>query len=267
MLVSYGSVEQTLEQEQQSQTATAITIIYDNSGSMSHDGKIEQARAAFLAWLEGQSAQTRFSLIHFSNQGTLAVPLGENTLPEVKRIVASLEARGQTPIVNCLKLAHQTIQKRRESFSPYERHLVVVFTDGGESVDPAGNNGVVRQIQVLTRDEIEVVGIGFYGQGSYMRKASTQYYEAANKEQLKQGLDQVAAEIDPNVEVELNEEEMELLQRMDLSQLESPVQKPLVKKVQEQVASSTKGGFSIGKLIPWIIGAFVIFSIGKKLFD
>lgn len=218
LLVSaFSATEEQLNQEQQSQTATAITIIFDNSGSMSKENKLQQAKTAFSAWLEGQSEQTRFSLIHFEGGGKLAVPLGEGNRGQVIRKVSKLKARGKTPIVSSLKLAHKNIQSRRASFSPYERHIVVVFTDGYESLDKRGNKGVELTIKDLVRDNIEVIGIGFHGQGKYMRKVASQYFDANNTTELKQSLNQVEAEIDPNTEVELSEQDKKLMQEMDFS--------------------------------------------------
>ncbi len=261
LIPSLGQVD--LDQEQRSQTATAITIIFDNSGSMAKNNKIHQAKDAFLAWLEGQDAATRFSLIHFTGGGKVAVPIGENSLPKVKRIVQRLQPNGGTPICNCLRLAHQRIQERRAAFSPYERHLVVVFTDGGESKDERGNEGVVAEIAQLTQDDIEVVGIGFHGQGAYMKASATQYYEAANTAELKKGLDKVAAEIDPNTEVELSPQEAELMQSLDLSKVQAL---PAGTDSGASTAGSSSG-FSLTSLIPWAVGIFIVINIVRKILD
>ena len=52
--------------------------------------------------------------------------------------VAKLEANTSTPICGALRIAREQIEKRRREVTPYERHVVLIFTDGQETVDPRG---------------------------------------------------------------------------------------------------------------------------------
>ncbi len=266
-LSSVALTETELEAERQSQTATAFTILFDSSGSMSKNNKITQAKQAFSVWLSSQNPADAFSLIHFAREGTLAVPLQKNNLEQVQAVVKKLQANGQTPIVNCLRIAHQNIQERRKTYSPYERHLVVVFTDGGESLDARGNKGVVSEIKKLTRDNIEVVGIGFHGQGAYMSKSATSYYDAYNTEELKETLTKVAAEIDPNAEVYMTEQDRKRMENLDLNPPTAKVKAESAAGVpqttQTQTTSKKRGLFS---KFPFAIFIVVAFLLLKKIF-
>ncbi len=49
-----------LTREREEQTGTAITILFDNSGSMTQEHKIQQAKAAFRAWLQNVPPEYKF---------------------------------------------------------------------------------------------------------------------------------------------------------------------------------------------------------------
>ena len=156
-----------LDEEQLEQSGTAITIIFDDSGSMRNNNKIGQAKRAFLEWLSTVPENYRLSLIAL-NRGLLA-PLGPNNRELLMAKVEALQAGGGTPLIRTLSKALSNIKERRKQVGPYERHVVIVFTDGQES-SKSGNEGVQKQILNLRNNQVEVAGIGFHGQGDYMKK-------------------------------------------------------------------------------------------------
>src|ERR1700721_318775 len=79
LIAAHGQATDPLTRERDEQTGTAITILFDNSGSMNAENKITQAKSAFHTWLQTVPADYKFSLITFEDQGRLVVPLGENT--------------------------------------------------------------------------------------------------------------------------------------------------------------------------------------------
>src|SRR5262245_61016241 len=89
-----------LEQERLSQSGTAITIIFDDSGSMSESGKMEQAKAAFSQWIQGIPAETKLSLITLN--GGMKVPLAAGNKEEVKVAVSQLTPNGATPLTRTI---------------------------------------------------------------------------------------------------------------------------------------------------------------------
>ena len=183
-----------LAREREQQTGTAITILFDNSGSMKGN-KIVQAKSAFRSWLQTVPEEYKYSLITFEDKGRLTVPLGEHTRNTVAQRVEKLDARTSTPICGALKVAREQIEKRRREVTPYERHVVLIFTDGQESEDKRGANGVREEIEKLRKMTVEVVGVGFHGEGDYMNGVATRFALANNEQELKQGLAKVDAEI------------------------------------------------------------------------
>jgi Mg-chelatase subunit ChlD len=184
-----------LIREREEQTGTAITILFDNSGSMKKDNKIGQAKAAFRSWLQTVPADYKMSLITFENTGRLNVPLGERTRDLIAQRVAKLDANTSTPICGALRIAREQIEKRRREVTPYERHVVLVFTDGQETADPRGTDGVRADIAALRAQTVEVVGVGFHGEGDYMNGVATRFALANNEQELKQSLAKVDAEV------------------------------------------------------------------------
>jgi uncharacterized protein YegL len=191
---------------------TAITVIFDNSGSM--DGqKIDEAKAAFKAWLAKTPESYTWSLINFDNGGKLVVPFGHSR-DQVATAIQGFTAHTNTPIVRALKIATKQIKERRAKASPYERHLVLLFTDGEENQDPGGDNEVLRVIRKMRAQNIEVVGIGYHGDGDYLAQAATHYYQADDAEALKAGLDKVDEEVDVNGEVNVTPEDLKAMSEL-----------------------------------------------------
>ncbi|MDF1659089.1 MAG: VWA domain-containing protein [Verrucomicrobiales bacterium] len=217
-------LDNALTSERDSQTATAISIIFDSSGSMRDDKKIEQAQSAFTSWLASLPDTYTLGLVYFSRGvAQLAVPLGEDNKEAISRQVASVKAYGKTPIADCLRVVRAQIEKRRAEFSPYERHVVVVFTDGAETVDPGGNRAVLSEVIKLRSLIVEVVGIGFKGQGDYLAVATTQYFDANDEQELVAGLSQVDAEIGDSSDLEISEKDLAVIRETIIATPPAPI--------------------------------------------
>lgn len=216
-------LDQSLDTEESTQTATSITIIFDNSGSMADKGKLKQAKNAFTAWLDTLPEDYSLALIDFkSGKGRLSVPLGTGNRQAVRDHVAKVTPYGKTPICACLQIAQSQIATRRARHSPYERHVVVVFTDGKETVDRRGDRGVVEEIMKLRNQVVEVVGIGFHGQGDYMRPAATRYYHAGDEDELASGLAKVDAEIGDDTDIEISQADLEMIEKTKIPRPPAP---------------------------------------------
>jgi Mg-chelatase subunit ChlD len=248
----------TLEREQQ--TGTAITILFDNSGSMKGE-KIQQAKSAFRSWLQSVPADYKFSLITFEGKGKLDVPLGERTRDLVAQKVAQLEAYTGTPICGALQIAQAQIATRRREVTPYERHVVLIFTDGKETTDPRGEAGVQQEISTLRRQTVEVVGVGFHGEGDYMNGVATRFALANNEQELKRGLAKVDAEVGTADDLVVTPEDLAALKKfhaeppLDLAASDG-------KEVVETESAATVP--EAKKQVPWILlGLIVFFAIRK----
>ncbi len=191
---------------------TAITVIFDNSGSM-EGRKIDEAKAAFQAWLQSTLNTYTWSLIDFDDGGRVVVPFCRSP-EQVAQAIAGFSAHTNTPIVSALKLATRQIQERRKKVTPYERHLVLLFTDGQENQDSGGDDEVLNVIRKMRSLNIEVVGIGYHGDGDYLAQASTHYYQADDLEALKSGLKKVDAEVDLGGEVKTTPEDLRAISEM-----------------------------------------------------
>jgi uncharacterized protein YegL len=273
-LSTIGKAQETdpLAREREEQTGTAITILFDNSGSMKQNNKIGQAKAAFRSWLQTIPAEYKMSLITFEGQGQLTVPLGEKTRDVIAQRVAKLDANTSTPICGALRIAREQIEKRRREVTPYERHVVLVFTDGQETVDRRGVNGVRADIAALRAQTVEVVGVGFHGQGDYMNGVATRFALANNEQELKQGLAKVDAEVGGVDDLVVSADDLAAMKKF-----QAPPVQPIAATAAEAPAEaaahpapapssgSPKKGINMG----WIIAAVVVWGVlrtfsGKK---
>lgn len=208
-----------LEEERLSQSGVAITIIFDDSGSMASDQKMDQAKAAFTQWLGGIPEETKLGLIAL-NKGMI-VPLGRNNRESIKSAVAAMRASGGTPLARTINTVGNLIQDRRKDVTPYERHIVIIFTDGEDSDGP--NETVVAALKRLSAATIESVGIGFHGHGDYMKKGATQYYNAGDSTELVHALKQVASEVDQQSNIVVSPEIQAIMNQLPaVGQIELP---------------------------------------------
>lgn len=206
------SVEAKLKLETATEVATAYTIIFDTSGSMKGD-RIRMAKEAFRSWLSSVKEGNVWALYRFrasGGEGQLIVPFTPSGENRVASEIALFTDGGNTPIVATLDLAQSQIEARKAK-KPYERHVVVLFTDGDETQDKRGNNGVIQKIRKLRSQNIEVVAIGYAGAGDYMAQAASRYFAAGDHTGLKAGLSQVEVEIDPLTPVSITDQELKEL--------------------------------------------------------
>jgi uncharacterized protein YegL len=205
----YG--EDALDKEYADQTGTAITIIFDNSGSM-EGRKLTEAKQAFRWWLDKAPESYTWSLIDFDEQGRIEVPFAPLAGRKVALAVNALTARTNTPIVRSLNLAMKQIRARRAKVSPYQRHVVLLFTDGAENEDRGGTEAVLRTIRAMRAASVEVVGIGYHGDGDYLAQAATRFYAADSEKALRTGLAQVDAEVNLGGELNVTPEDLKAME-------------------------------------------------------
>ena len=262
---SFGQVSEfaELEAEYASQTGTAYTIVFDDSGSMEGQ-KIREAKQAFAWWLEKAGPNNAWCFLPL-NRRYLDVEFVKNGEAQVIRAVKNLEVGGITPIVDTLALAYEKIKTRRETVTPYERHLVIILTDGAETKDPGGNPAVCKSILGLREKGIEVFGIGFHGEGSYLDGFASHYVAANNREELQRSLSQVDAEVPLNIEFRISAEEkkaMALLATMPAGK--TPQINPDGVSFFEDDGETDAMGFIFVVLVFVAIGAVALVLVAKK---
>ncbi len=238
-----------LETERLEQSGTVITILFDDSGSMRGD-KLDQAKRAFRDWLTTVPENHRIGLIAL-NAGQL-VDWQRDNKSEVADAVAKIQATGGTPLANTIELARRTIDKRKAD-RPFERHVLLVFTDGEDSTS-RGPDGVQEEVLAATSTGIEAVGIGFHGQGDYLKKSSTRYFDAANTAELRAGLAKVDSEIGDTSDIVISPEIAEAMKTVSTTDLTPHQPSPTTTDTD---TSDTRRGPSF----TWIIFAVLIYGV------
>jgi len=240
-----------LREEQLDQSGTAITIIFDDSGSMAGE-KLTQAKAAFLKWIAGVPEDYRLGLWAL-NAGKL-VPMQRGNKEEIAREVAAIGINGGTPLADAIAEANKTIAERQQAF-PYERQVLLIFTDGEDST-VRGNAGVVEEIQNSTRRNIEAVGIGFHGEGDYMSGAATRYFNAGNEDELLRGLAKVDSEIGDTSDIVI---EPDVAESMKVVRFEPAVPAP-------EASTETSSVNPTHSETPWaiiLVVGFLVLVVGR----
>lgn len=207
---------QKLDDERLDQSGTVITIIFDDSGSM-YGTKLAQAKDAFRAWLKGVPDEHRIGLIALNAGPLVAWKRGNKA--EVAGAVERLQASGGTPLASTISDTVAQIRQRQAGL-PFERNVLLVFTDGeDDSVPPA----VVRErLAAAAASRIETVGIGFHGEGDYMRDASTRYFNAGDTGELLAGLQKVDVEIGDTSDIRIEPDVLAMMKTIGPEASSSP---------------------------------------------
>lgn len=263
-IFAQGSEFAELDAEFASQTGTAYTIIFDDSGSM-EGGKLSQAKQAFRWWLEKAEPNNAWCFLPM-NRRSLDVDFVKNGESQVLKAVDKLRVGGMTPIVATLERAFGMIKKRRELVTPYERHLLILLTDGHETKHPGGNPAVCEMVSKLRLEGVEVFGIGFHGQGDYLNGFATHFAAANNREELQSSLANVDAEVPLDIEFRISPEEEKAMARVSALPLGKEV------RASHDGAEGEEGYGSIaeeedsqvGIVLVVVVGFFVLLFVAKR---
>ncbi len=181
-----------LDEERNAQAGVAVSIVFDDSGSMNDNRKLPMAKEAFHTWLERAPDNDRFGLTAI-NAGPL-VKLARNDKRQVLAAVDRLRAGGGTPLADTIAAVGKIIRQRRASGTPYERQVMVILTDGEDTSD-RGIAGVQQEIRRLRADGVEVIAFGYQGEGDYMKGSATHFFSPENGEDIAKGLNVIGSEI------------------------------------------------------------------------
>ena len=181
-----------LQEEQDAQAGVAVSIVFDDSGSMRDNHKLVMAKKAFRTWIEHAPDSYRFGLVAL-NAGQL-VPLQRNNRAQILAAVDHLRADGGTPLAQTIAQVAKGISSRRAAGSVYERQVVVILTDGEDTSD-RGIKGVQEEIRRLCANRVEVIAFGYQGEGDYMQESATHFYSPENEQDISKGLSAIGSEI------------------------------------------------------------------------
>jgi Mg-chelatase subunit ChlD len=134
----------------------SIVLVFDRSGSMDEEDRLEPAKAAAISLVDTLSCGDRIALVSFS--GTARVDIqSKNICPEldglgtseIKKAINSLEAGGPTALNDAICVALNEIQSSSEPIP----NAVIAFTDGETNSDMqcSINNVIERANYVGTK--------------------------------------------------------------------------------------------------------------------
>ncbi|MEM1441282.1 MAG: hypothetical protein AAGF67_03000, partial [Verrucomicrobiota bacterium] len=70
---------------------------------------------------------------------------------------------------------------------------------------------------------VEVVGIGFKGEGDYLAEATTQYFNANDEAELVAGLSQVDAEVGDANDLEISDRDLAVIRKTVIATPPAPI--------------------------------------------
>jgi uncharacterized protein YegL len=168
--------------EEDAKTALPIYLVVDTSWSMSEEGKIEAVYNLIPKVRDACEAdpqinkKVRFSLIEFSNEATVLIPMCQGSdLGDV-----ALEAGGSTDFTRLYQTLYRTIENDYQSFKAdglkVHRPVVFFLTDGEPNCDPGARKTAFDQLTdhgFSRRPQIIAFGVGVKVSADTLSASST----------------------------------------------------------------------------------------------
>ncbi|NJL57291.1 VWA domain-containing protein [bacterium] len=113
-----------------------VWLVIDVSGSMQEDGKLDQAKAAALAFLDNMDTSNRVGLAVFSDEVRVLVPLSnfETNAANIRNFIGGLRAVGGTELYGAVRDVVQLATSTDEG----DRIRAVVLLSDGEHTGDSG---------------------------------------------------------------------------------------------------------------------------------
>jgi len=125
-----------------------VTLVFDTSGSMKDDHKIENAREGALQLVSNLSDDDLFSLLPFSNQPHIAIahaPLSTSRR-DVQQAISGLWPSGGTALYDAIDMAYRDQMTRTEKDTT-KIAAIVVLTDGEDRDSHMSLDDLLKEIQ------------------------------------------------------------------------------------------------------------------------
>ncbi len=125
-----------------------VTLVFDTSGSMKDDHKIENAREGALQLVANLSDDDQFSLLPFSNEPHFAVqhaPL-RTARASVQQAISGLWPSGGTALYDAISMAYRDEMAYAEK-NPGRIAAIVVLTDGEDRDSKTPLADLLKEIQ------------------------------------------------------------------------------------------------------------------------
>lgn len=142
-----------------------VAFVFDTSGSMTEQGKLEQAKKALNFCLRSLNKDDRFEIIRFSTEaeplfGKLS-EVSEGSLSKGEQFVSSLKPLGGTAIADALSKAVELGADSPAAGRPY---LIVFLTDGQPTIGPTSQEEVIKA--VMQKRDSRQIRIFAFGVGN-----------------------------------------------------------------------------------------------------
>lgn len=173
-----------------------IFLVVDTSGSMYGD-KLDEAKSASSAFLDGMSVQNRVGLIEFNKDVSVVSQLSslESTSAQTKQQIENLFADGDTALYDSIIEAIDTLQAVGESEGDRIR-AILVLSDGQDTSSVASLNAVVSKVQAARtgRNPILVIPVAYGSDADIsalnaIARASATKVQSGNPEDIQALLD------------------------------------------------------------------------------
>jgi len=146
-----------------------IVLAVDVSGSMSEEGKLEQAKRGLQAFFRQLSPHDRIGLISFNNEVFKLVDVGEfaKTGSEIRAQVRDLFPDGETAWRDATLRAVDLVTQLRDDS---RINAVVVLTDGEDTSSQASTGSLRSTLAAQARNEGDVIRVYTIAYGSQANK-------------------------------------------------------------------------------------------------
>ncbi len=141
-----------------------ILMVIDTSGSMEGD-KIDQARAAGVAFMDKMPTQNRVGLMFFSDTPQMITPIGlvEDVKGQINQRITGMQANGSTSLYDALVNSIDTLQAMENPEGEDRIRAIVLLSDGQDTASTATLNDVLDKISAARsgRNPILVIPVAY----------------------------------------------------------------------------------------------------------
>ena len=144
-------VEQVITRFSIEEAPISVAFLFDASGSMAR--KLSKAQESVSRFLYSSNSDDEFLLVRFSDQVELLAGLtGE--AEQVRRQLMSIQASGQTALLDAIELSVRQIQKAHNA-----RKALMIISDGGDN----HSRRTVSEIKSLVQEsDVQIYALGIF---------------------------------------------------------------------------------------------------------
>ncbi|HEX6713921.1 MAG TPA: VWA domain-containing protein [Thermoleophilaceae bacterium] len=164
--------------------AANVMLVFDTSGSMGEQSKIDQAKDGLRVFFRELSARDRVGLLSFNTKIFPEAPIEpvKTNLTRLRERVSGLLPDGETAVYDATAEGYNAVRKLNDDS---RINAVVVLTDGQDNQSHISLDSLVRQLRAQSGSEQQVVRVFTiaYGEGAERDKLA-QIAKAAGGEEF-----------------------------------------------------------------------------------